>query len=190
MANSLAKHKLSDIAYVLTGVSYNPDDILESSVDGCIRVFRGGNVQSNQLVCKSDDVFLPASYAESNTLLQVGDTVITASTGSVDALGKCAYVVSEMQGCYVGAFMRIIRPKKAAFQPLVNMYLQSTYFEAYIRAQAKGTSINNITKSYLENFPVYLPNEKNLSGISILYQNLCNKIALNREINRNLHLTA
>lgn len=190
MADNFSRRKLSDIADILTGVSYNPDDILKSYKNGCIRVFRGGNVQTNQIVCKSDDVLLPSSYADNNTFLQVGDTVITASTGSVDALGKTAYVISEMSGCYVGAFMRIIRPKNPIFQPLVNMYLQSKYFETYIRAQAKGTSINNITKSYLENFPVYLPNDNNLVGISSLYQNLCKKIALNREINRNLPLSA
>ena len=100
------------------------------------------------------------------------DTVIVASTGSVDVLGKSATVFSPLNNIQIGAFLRIIRPKKKEYASLIAYYLRSRYFRNYIQKQAKGTSINNIRNEYLENFYLHLPDDSMTENFSTLYKNI------------------
>lgn len=177
---NLAKYKLGDIAYIIGGVAYNPADICDNG----IRILRGGNIQNKAIVTKSDDVFLPLEYSNCENQIRVGDTILVASTGSVEVLGKAATCFSDLPNTQIGAFMRIVRPKRPEYAMLISIALTSDYFARYIKAQAKGTSINNITIGYLKNFNIMCPHS--FEPICSLYSKIEAKIALNREINRNL----
>ena len=176
----LKKCKLGDIADIIGGVAFQPSDICR---DG-IRILRGGNIQSQRIILKDDDVFLPLNYTSEENQIKIGDTILVASTGSVEVLGKAATCFNEMKNTQIGAFLRIIRPKEKHYSMLISIALSSEYFAKYIKAQARGTSINNITIGYLKNFEIYYP--ENYLSICDFYQNLENKITLNRAINDNL----
>ena len=177
----MKKYKLGEIATIINGVSYNPKEIID---DG-IRILRGGNIQENDLKLEDNDVFLPFSYKNASNQIQWGDTIIVASTGSSITLGKVATCFETLPNTQIGAFLRIIRPKDKKWAMLISMWLHSSTFKDYILKQAKGTSINNIRKDYLEEFTL-LWSENEVNGISRLYLNIANKIALNRAINHNL----
>ena len=174
--------KLGDIAEIIGGVSFDKADVQSEG----IRILRGGNIQSGKIIHRSDDVFLPATYSDCNNQVQYGDTVLVASTGSVEVLGKAATCFTEMKHCQIGAFLRIVRPKEAKYAMLVSCYLTSSYFSAYIQKQAKGTSINNIRNEHLKEFKVLIPNDTELESFSNFYKNIELKLALNRQINDNL----
>lgn len=82
----MKKYKLGEIADVIGGVNFEPTDIEPNG----IRILRGGNIQNHTISIKEDDVFLPAQYQDVTNQVQVGDTIIVASTGSVEVLGKAA----------------------------------------------------------------------------------------------------
>ena len=174
--------KLGDIAEIIGGVSFDKADVQSEG----IRILRGGNIQSGKIIHRSDDVFLPATYADCNNQVQYGDTVLVASTGSVEVLGKAATCFTEMKHCQIGAFLRIVRPKEAKYAMLVSCYLTSSYFSAYIQKQAKGTSINNIRNEHLKDFKVLVPNDEDLASFSAFYKNIESKLLVNRQINDNL----
>ena len=180
----LKKYRLGDIAEIIGGVSYSPKDICT----GGIRILRGGNIQNQHIELKTDDVFLPISYKNNISQIYVGYTILVASTGSVDVLGKAATCFQYTEDVQIGAFLRIIRPKADKYTMLISSALSSDYFKRYIKAQAKGTSINNITLGYLRDFEIYAPHD--FTGLSHLSANIENKICLNRAINDNLEAMA
>ena len=180
----LKKYRLGDIAEIIGGVSYSPKDICT----GGIRILRGGNIQNQHIELKTDDVFLPIPYKNNISQIYVGDTILVASTGSVDVLGKAATCFQYTEDVQIGAFLRIIRPKADKYTMLISSALSSDYFKRYIKAQAKGTSINNITLGYLRDFEIYAPHD--FTGLSHLSANIENKICLNRAINDNLEAMA
>ncbi|WP_298073094.1 restriction endonuclease subunit S [uncultured Bacteroides sp.] len=180
----IKKYKLGEIADIIGGVAYQPSDICDNG----IRILRGGNIQSQSIILKSDDVFLPLSYKSQENQICIGDTILVASTGSVDVLGKAATCFKKIPYTQIGAFLRIVRPKEQRYAMLISIALNSEYFARYIKSQAKGTSINNITIGHLHNFEIYFPDD--YIPICNLYLSLEKKILLNRAINQNLEALA
>jgi len=182
----MKKYRLGEIAEVIGGVTFNKADIVTSG----IRILRGGNIQNGEICLKEDDVYLPHIYKDNKNTILEGDTILVASTGSVEVLGKAATAFSSLGEVQIGAFLRIIRPKKTKYAALISAHLQSSRFREYIQKQAKGTSINNIRNEYLINFLLYAPNEDSLVDFSAFYHTIHRKIALNRAINHNLEAMA
>ena len=182
----MKKYRLGEIAEVIGGVTFNKADITTSG----IRILRGGNIQNGEICLKEDDVYLPHIYKDNKNTILEGDTILVASTGSVEVLGKAATAFSSLGEVQIGAFLRIIRPKKTRYAALISAHLQSSQFREYIQKQAKGTSINNIRNEYLINFLLYVPNEDSLVDFSAFYHTIQRKIALNRAINHNLEAMA
>ena len=180
----MKKYKLGDIADVIGGVAFQPSDIQEEG----IRILRGGNIQSQAIVTKENDVFLPLNYTNQDNQLQMGDTILVASSGSVDVLGKAATCFKDYPNTQIGAFLRIIRPKEECYSMLISIALNSPHFARYIKSQAKGTSINNITLTHLKEYEICCPEDFSL--ISDLYLSIARKIELNRAINHNLEAMA
>ena len=182
----MKKYRLGEIAEVIGGVTFNKADIATSG----IRILRGGNIQNGEICLKEDDVYLPHIYKDNKNTILEGDTILVASTGSMEVLGKAATAFSSLGEVQIGAFLRIIRPKKTKYAALISAHLQSSQFREYIQKQAKGTSINNIRNEYLINFLLYVPNEDSLVDFSAFYHTIQRKIALNRAINHNLEAMA
>lgn len=180
----MKKYKLGDIADVIGGVTFQPSDIREEG----IRILRGGNIQSQTIITKENDVFLPLNYTNQDNQLRMGDTILVASSGSVDVLGKAATCFKDYPNTQIGAFLRIIRPKKECYSMLISIALNSPHFARYIKSQAKGTSINNITLTHLKEYEICCPEDFSL--ISDLYLHIGRKIELNRAINHNLEAMA
>jgi type I restriction enzyme S subunit len=178
---------LADIANVINGVSFKPNDIKKEG----IRILRSGNIQSGYLVLKDDDVFLDNTYYNRDNTLQYLDNCITASTGSIDVLGKCGTVFEEINNCQIGAFMRLVRSKSKDDALYISFILHSPLYYQYIRRLSKnGTSINNINNSHLEEFKFPLPPKNVKEEISKWYYSLEKKIALNTRMNAELEAMA
>lgn len=178
---------LGDLADVINGVSYKPDDVKEEG----IRILRSGNVHNGYLVLKNDDVFLDDTYYNEKNTLQYLDNCITASTGSIEVLGKCGTVFEEIPNCQIGAFMRLVRSKTRENALYLSLMLHSPLYYHYIRRLSKnGTSINNINNEHLEDFSFPLPPKDLKEEISTWYCSIEKKIALNTRMNAELEAMA
>ena len=147
--------KMGDVIDIISGTSYQKTDIV--SADDGIRVLRGGNIQDGKILLYEDDVFIDSSLANRNNSIHRGDTLIVASTGSSELIGKAAFASKDYQGTQIGAFLRIIRPKLINIAEYLGMLFQTEYYKHHIREVAKGTNINNIKSSYLTEFVIPLP---------------------------------
>ena len=172
----MKKCVLGEFADLIPGVSYTPDGIASSGV----RILRGGNIHSSELQLKEDDVILSESYQCKDNEVHEGDTIVVASSGSADAFGKAATSWVDLPGVQIGAFLRIVRPRKREYAALVSAWVTQPIFQRYIGSVAKGTGINNIRKEYIEEYPINV-DAFGLSQFSELYESICKKIALNRK---------
>ena len=88
----MKKYRLGEIAEVIGGVTFNKADIATSG----IRILRGGNIQNGEICLKENDVYLPHIYKDNKNTILEGDTILVASTGSMEVLGKAATAFSSL----------------------------------------------------------------------------------------------
>ena len=147
--------RMGDVIDIVSGTSYQKTDIVSAGTG--IRVLRGGNIQDGNILICEDDVFIDSSLANKGNTIGRGDTVIVASTGSSELIGKAAFVTKDYPGTQIGAFLRIIRPKSICFSEYLGLIFQTEYYKHHIKQVAKGTNINNIKSSYITEFVIPLP---------------------------------
>ena len=144
---------MSDIVNIISGVSYSKSDVSASG----IKVIRGGNIQAGEIIEYDDDVYIDSRYFDATNNIYKGDLVLVASTGSQQLIGKTGFAKRDYTNTQIGAFLRILRPKDIRCADFLNLIFQSEYYRQYIRSLAKGTNINNIMNSYIEDFIVGVP---------------------------------
>ena len=137
----------------ISGTSYQKGDIQSQG----IRILRGGNIQNDKLVLYDDDVYLSEQYFDAEKSVQLGDTLLVASTGSSTVIGKPALITETLSQTQIGAFLRIVRPYHFNISSFFQLLFTTPYYREYIRLKAKGTNINNIKSEYIEQMVVPLP---------------------------------
>ena len=145
--------KMGELVRIISGVSYSKSDVTVSG----IKVIRGGNIQAGEIIECDDDVYIDSRYAAPTNNIHKGDIVLVASTGSQQLIGKTGFARRDYVQTQIGAFLRILRPKDIRCADFLNLVFQSDYYRQYIRSLAKGTNINNVKNSYIEDFVIGLP---------------------------------
>ena len=145
--------RIGVFAKLISGTSYQKGDIQSQG----IRILRGGNIQNDKLVLYDDDVYLSEQYFDAEKSVQLGDTLLVASTGSSTVIGKPALITETLSQTQIGAFLRIVRPYHFNISSFFQLLFTTPYYREYIRLKAKGTNINNIKSEYIEQMVVPLP---------------------------------
>lgn len=145
--------KMGELVRIISGVAYSKSDVTVSG----IKVIRGGNIQAGEIIECDDDVYIDSRYAAPTNNIHKGDIVLVASTGSQQLIGKTGFARRDYVQTQIGAFLRILRPKDIQCADFLNLVFQSDYYRQYIRSLAKGTNINNVKNSYIEDFVIGLP---------------------------------
>ena len=145
--------KMGEMVRIISGVAYSKSDVAISG----IKVIRGGNIQAGEIIECDDDVYIDNRYADPTNNIYKGDIVLVASTGSQQLIGKTGFATRDYVQTQIGAFLRILRPKDIRCADFLNLFFQSDYYRQYIRSLAKGTNINNVKNSYIEDFVIGLP---------------------------------
>ena len=145
--------KMGEMVRIISGVAYSKSDVTISG----IKVIRGGNIQAGKIIECDDDVYIDNRYADPTNNIYKGDIVLVASTGSQQLIGKTGFATRDYVQTQIGAFLRILRPKDIRCADFLNLFFQSDYYRQYIRSLAKGTNINNVKNSYIEDFVIGLP---------------------------------
>ena len=141
------------MAKLISGTSFDKADV---SSEG-IRILRGGNIVEYSIEFRDDDIFLPKRYVDNEKNISDGDIVIVASTGSITAIGRPAFVHGSYNNIQIGAFLRIVRPLHINVSQWLSLIFETTYYRDHISDCVKGTSINNIKADYVLNMLVPLP---------------------------------
>jgi len=145
--------KLGTLCFVVSGTSYNKGDVRK---DG-IRILRGGNIQEEMLFLQDSDVYVPHSYKDEEKNVKKGDIILVASTGSLTAIGKAAYIYKNYSDVQIGAFMRIVRPYSMEYAEYMGKFFTTDNYRSHIRSLVSGTNINNIKAEHLLTLMVPVP---------------------------------
>ena len=150
--------KIDDVLDIQTGLGYKKTDQC-SSINGELRVLRGGNINNNyQYELKDDDVYVKNidNYVE----LQIGD-ILTPAVTSMEQMGKTAYIDRKLDKVTAGGFVYIIRIKNSAvLNPKYVLYFISSKFHKEMckpNIHKSGQAFYNLKKSGLIEQPIPVP---------------------------------
>lgn len=182
--NGWERKKLSEIGRALIGLTYSPDDVVET---GGTLVFRSSNIKSGK-IDYSDQVRVSAKISEKN-FVKEGDILICARNGSRNLIGKNAYISKKDEGNVFGAFMTIFRAKNPRY---IYQLFQSSLYKKEIEMDL-GPTINQVTTGNLSRFKFNFPNfaEQNrivsvLEAWDKAIENLNTKIEIKKQIKKGL----
>ena len=176
---------LADVADLIRGVSYKPQDLIAVSGDQATALLRATNIGINELEL-TDVLYVPSKLVKNPQQLIKFDVVIAMSSGSRKAVGRLAQLRQNWNGTF-GAFCGVIRPKVEKIDPAYLGYvLHSPEFRARIDTFAAGTAIMNLTKDSLLNFPIKLPPKQVQVQVAQILGSLDDRIKLLRETNLTL----
>lgn len=173
--------KNKTISTCIRGLSYKKSDVKLNEADTLL-VLRGGNIQEDELVDQSDNVYVSSSLVSEVKLLRENDIVLVSSTGSSKVIGKAASVSKDFVNQTFGAFLTTIRPSDFIESAFLGMYFKSNYYRNTISLLAKGSNINNIKNEHLENLFIPIPPLKEQKRIVIRVEKLLFKIEEARKL--------
>ena len=159
--------KIKDLTEQIRGVSYKPSDVVTSDIG--LPILRANNIKDNSLSF-DDLVFIKPEKVSKKQLLQNGDIVICASSGSKELVGK-AGVFCNNDTYSFGAFCKAVRVKRidGIDSDYVRLYFSSKYYRECIALSSKGSNINNIKTENIEELNINIPSiEEQNTAVSLL----------------------
>ena len=142
---------LGELITVLRGVSYKKQDATTEPAAGKIPILRASNIDARLNFI--DLVYVPQEYVSEVQLLNVGDIVIAASSGSRHVVGKAASLTVPWVGSF-GAFCYGLRPHLQATASYLSLFLQTSIYRDYVSALSAGININNLRREHIEGVPL------------------------------------
>ena len=167
------KVRLRDVATVINGVTYKPSDIRYPSCDGSIPILRATNIQNGALDL-SDTVYIDVNKVAQHQILQNGDIVICASSGSKNLVGKAAQITIVTPLSF-GSFCKVVRPNNINPEYLY-FFFQSPTYRHLISEASIGANINNIRNSHILDLQIPVPNINKQKNICEHLGSLSNQI--------------
>jgi type I restriction enzyme S subunit len=139
---------LGDLGRCISGLTYSPQDITDSSG---LLVLRSSNVQNGRLSFE-DNVYVTKTVATEN-LTKEGDILVCVRNGSKNLIGKNCLITKEGVGHTHGAFMTLFRADNPEF---VYQLLQTDRYYYQVRRNL-GATINSINTSDFYEFTFSVP---------------------------------
>ena len=146
---------MKTLAVQVRGVSYKPEDLRDNLDDSSIMLLRANNIVEGT-ISFDDVVFVDKKRVSKDQLLQKGDILVCASSGSKDLVGKAATVNFDCEATF-GAFCKVVRPRKSEDADYISMYFQSPIYRRKVSSAAIGANINNIRNEHIDALAVKWP---------------------------------
>ncbi|HUW82029.1 MAG TPA: restriction endonuclease subunit S [Phycisphaerae bacterium] len=144
---------LGDLVEIIRGVSYKKQQATAEPGDGRVPILRATNI--NQSVDFDGLVYVPQECVSEEQMLQPGDIVVAASSGSRSVVGKAAQVIEQWLGSF-GAFCMGLRPNPAIESNFVAFFLQTQEYRHTVSLLSSGSNINNLKRDHIQSFPFRL----------------------------------
>ena len=146
--------KLGYLCEVIRGLTFSAS--FKEQIKDTILVLRGGNIDSKtEKLIYDDNIYVEKNIPNLNQYLQIGDTLIVASSGTKTSVGKSAYISEIADNISFGGFMMVVRP----YSEIVNPKYISYQIKMYRNKIINDTNgyISNITNEILNNLMIPLP---------------------------------
>ena len=158
MFSRCKREKLGNYILQVRGVSYKPKDLCEGLKEGFITLLRANNISNNAL--NFEDVqFVSEGRVSDDQIIQEGDILICASSGSLEHVGKAALCMPDMEYTF-GAFCKIIRPIGELHPEYIAGYMRTDEYRNTISGLAQGSNINNLRNYHINDLMIPIPSEE------------------------------
>ena len=151
----MACRNMSSLVDQIRGVSYKPEDVHDYLDDSSITLLRANNIVDGAIEL-SDVVYVDRKCVSESQILQRGDILICASSGSKNLVGKAAQFMIDGEYTF-GAFCKVVRPREATDFDYISMFFQSSAYRREISSVAIGININNIRNEHIDSLSVSWP---------------------------------
>lgn len=146
---------LGDLGDVIRGVSYKKDQVRNEPAPGFVPLLRATNIGDE--LSFEDVVYVPREVVKPAQMLEVGDVVIAASSGSLRVVGKAARVRGAWVGTF-GAFCAVFRAKAGVVdRDYLGWFMASPAYRNRVSQLAAGNNINNLKRDHILSMPMPLP---------------------------------
>ncbi len=159
--------KLGDIGSTNSGLTYSPNNVMDSN--GHL-VLRSSNIQ-NGMISYLDNVYVDCKINEKE-IVRENDILLCARNGSKHLIGKSILINKEQDGFAFGAFMAVYRSES---NQLVSQFFKSSKFYKQVH-QHLGATINQITGKSLNSFKLFLPQKQEQQKIASFLTSIDTKI--------------
>jgi type I restriction enzyme M protein len=170
--------KLDSVSMILKGVTYGNNDPVNYETPNIIltadNISLDGKFQLNKQIFLSESLKI-----EESKKLARNDIFICFSSGSINHLGKVAFISSDTK-YYAGGFMGIIRANEKIISPkYLFSLLNSNVYRNIVREEGTGANIQNLS-SKISNLKIPLPTKEIQNKIVIEIESL-EKVEINNK---------
>lgn len=191
-AMMLKKYKLHEVA------TFELSNVDKKSKDGeqSVRLCNFTDVYYNWAVTRNmEQSFMLATASESQIkklAIQKGQVAITKDSETRHDIGIPTYIADDFENTVLGYHCALITPDQSKVDGrFLNAFLNSKMAKEYFANNASGSGMRySLPVDAIKNILLYLPELEVQKRIGHLLSIIDRKIALNREINRNLEAVA
>jgi len=124
--------------------------------------------------------------------LKKGQVAFTKDSETRDDIGIPTYIADDFNNVLLGYHCALVTPHKNKINgKFLNAFLHSEYIHKYFELNATGSGMRfTLSQKTLEDIPILLPPFKYQEEIGEIFATIDKKIAITREINRNLDAIA
>ena len=170
--------RLKDVANLIRGVSYNPQDLHDELDDKSIKLLKNNNINDDGTILLKSVVYVDRTKVSSDQLLKKGDIIVCAS-GSDSLVGKAA--LFDLDGEYTfGAFCKVVRPISINYHYL-GMYFKSINYRLTISSLAQGAIMKNLRNEHLLNLIIDCPDDNEQECIQAILNNIFSIIQMRKK---------
>lgn len=150
--------KFENVCQYIRGITYNKAQEAKGADLNPWKVMRANNITYGSNVLNFDDVKLVKREVtvKENQILQRGDILICAGSGSKEHIGKVAYIFDNMDYTF-GGFMAVIRCDDELNSRFLFHILTGSSFSVYLGQALNSTTINNLNAGIMKNFLIPIP---------------------------------
>ena len=157
MFKDCPRGRLGDHITQIRGVSYKPADLSLELTSEYITLLRANNISNNQIVL-GDVQYVSRQKVSDNQIIQTGDILMCASSGSLEHVGKTA-ICKDFGELTFGAFCKLIRANGMLRSEYIAAYMNSDEYRRKIMELAQGTNINNLRNEHIDELQLPIPTD-------------------------------
>ncbi|MBB6462266.1 restriction endonuclease subunit S [Flammeovirga kamogawensis] len=163
----MVSEKVKNIIRQVRGVSFKGDASIDTFEEGYIPILRSNNIGEGTI--NFDNlIYIKNDLVKEDQKLKKGDILITASTGSLNVIGKNGSFNNDYDGSF-GAFCKVVRPLEDKVYPqYLKYFFQSSYYRTTIKSVINGANINNIKNEHIDDLKIPLrplPEQKRIASL-------------------------
>lgn len=173
---------LGEVAEYVRGLTYSKTD--ESQNKEGYKVLRANNITLSNNIINFEDVKIVkfSTKVKETQKLYKDDILISSASGSREHVGKVAFIYNDID-YYFGGFMGVVRCNNALMPRFLFHILISNIFQNYLNEVLNSSTINNISLSIMNDFPIPIPPmEVQMEVVRILDLLTSHTTELNKEL--------